>query len=153
MINGIATVRMTLKAGWKPPRGRRSATAASGTNTSSSLMVCEPVARIPMVRQSSMNVMPSDLSGTGKCKTWGPCWGSSKAADVTSTSPFGDPLANGLTAVTLKPPSTRLAVPLDSSQSLAPVLTRIASLAATFSRSGLPGRPARSLATAAETRC
>src|SRR3546814_7389453 len=37
----------------------------------------------------------------------------------TSRSPPGAPLAKGLVAVTLKPPSTRSIRPLDSSQSLA----------------------------------
>jgi hypothetical protein len=56
---------------------------------------------------------------------------------------LGEPLANGFLALTRKPPSTRSTAPLEAIQSLAPVLMRIASLAATFSSSFWPGLPLR----------
>ena len=64
-------------------------------------------------------------------------------AEVTSTSPFGEPLPNGFLALTRKPPSVRVAEPLDSIQSLAPVEIRTASSFATRSSNFLPGRPRR----------
>ena len=74
MISGIATVRMTFQAGWKRPRGRRNEIASSGTKTLSRMIMCEPVARIPSVRQSSANVTPGALNGTVKCKTCSLPW-------------------------------------------------------------------------------
>src|SRR3546814_3143296 len=62
----MATVRITAKAGWKAPLGRRSATAASGTKTPSSFTVPEPVARMAKVCQSSSRLTPSAFRGTGR---------------------------------------------------------------------------------------
>ena len=62
MISGIATVRITFHAGWKRPRGRRSAMASSGTKTLSRTIVCEPVARMP----SAAPVVGERNAGSGE---------------------------------------------------------------------------------------
>lgn len=94
-----------------------------------------------MLCQSSSFSTPSADKGTGKCSTCAPPVGLSCAAEVTRTSPAGEPLAKGLTALTRLPPSTFSAVPFDASQSLAPVATSTSSPAPTFSSTALPARP------------
>ena len=55
-------------------------TAASGTNTPSSMTSWEPVPRMPSVRQVSWTLTPGAFSGIAKCSTVGPPSGSSKTA-------------------------------------------------------------------------
>ena len=64
-------------------------TAASGTNTSSSTTVCEPVARMPIVSHVSSMLTPSAANGTAKWITCGPSGASSQRALVTRMSPAG----------------------------------------------------------------
>ena len=88
--------------------------AASGTNTSSSTTVCEPVARSPSVSHVRSMVTPSACIGIEQWSTCGPSGASSQRMLVTSTSPTSQPLAGPLRALTRKPPSTRRAVPFDA---------------------------------------
>ena len=71
-------------------------TASSGTNTSSSTTVWEPVARIPMVSQVSSMWTPGAAMATTAWTTWGPPGASSQRALVTSRSPAGQPEAGAL---------------------------------------------------------
>ena len=59
------------------PEGRRTPTAASGTNTPSSVTSFEPVARMPSVRQLSWIFTPGASNGIMKWSTVGPSSGSS----------------------------------------------------------------------------
>ena len=65
MISGSAAPMTVFHTGCHWSAGRVSATAASGTNTSSSTTVCEPVARSPSVSQVSSMLTPSAVSGHG----------------------------------------------------------------------------------------
>ena len=100
MISGIATPSTTLQTGCHTPAGRTSDTDASGTNTSSSTTVCEPVPRMPIVSQVSSIVTPSAVNGTEQWITCGPSGASSQRALVTTMLPEGAPLAGDLRAVT-----------------------------------------------------
>ena len=64
MMSGSAAVTTVFHTGCHTSAGRINATAASGTNTSSSTTVCEPVARIPSVSHVSSMLTPSALKGT-----------------------------------------------------------------------------------------
>jgi hypothetical protein len=98
-------------------------TAASGTNTSCSTTVCEPVARIPMVSHVSSMLTPSVANGTEKWITCAPSGPLSQRALLTTMSPTGAPLDGVLRAVTRNPPSTGVAIPFELTQSAAPVET------------------------------
>ena len=99
MISGIAAPITVFQTGCHWSAGRVSATAASGTNTSSSTTVCEPVARSPSVSHVSSMLTPSALNGTEQWITCGPSGASSQRMLVTSTSPTSQPLAGPLRAL------------------------------------------------------
>ena len=100
MMRGIATPSTTAQIGCHTPAGRTSETAASGTNTSSSTTVCEPVPRMPIVSHVSSMLTPSAVNGTEQWITCGPSGASSQRALVTTMFPDGAPLAGDLRAVT-----------------------------------------------------
>ena len=79
---------------------------------------------------------PSEANGTEQWTTLGPSGASSQRMLVTSTSPAGQPLAGILRPLIRNPPSTSVAVPLDSSQSDAPVEISTSFAAATLAKTG-----------------
>src|SRR3546814_12230087 len=90
---------------------------------------------------------PAAANGIAKCST-----SPSQLTLVTSTSPTSHPLAGALRALTRYPPSTRTACPLESTQSEAPVLIRIAP-PATFENTADASTPWLCRHTCAATRC
>ncbi len=79
----------TCHAGTHRPAGRRMPIAASGTKTPSRTTSCEPVPRMPSVRQVSLIARPGASKGIAKCSTVGPPSGSSWMAIVMNRSPAG----------------------------------------------------------------
>ena len=92
-------VAMIWKIGCHSPALRFTETAASGTTWPSISTSCEPVPRMPSVRQVSSTFTCGEFIGTPKCSTIGGCPGSSSTAPVIRRSPVGAPEVKTLRAV------------------------------------------------------
>ena len=89
---------MIWKTGCHSPALRFIATPASGTTWPSIETSCEPVPRMPSVRQVSSTFTFGEFIGRPKCSTIGPSSVSS-TAPVMKTLPVGAPEVNTLRAV------------------------------------------------------
>ena len=90
---------MMWNSGCHSPALRFTATAASGTTWPSIITSCEPVPRMPSVRQVSSTFTFGEFIGTPKCSTIGGSPSVSRTALVISRSPAGAPEENTLRAV------------------------------------------------------
>ena len=92
-------VAMMWNSGCHSPALRLTATAASGTTWPSITTSCEPVPRMPSVRQLSCTFTCGEFIGMPKCSTCGGSPSVSSTAPVIIRSPAGEPDENTLRAV------------------------------------------------------